>query len=199
MKSFVISLLLIASTLICSAQNSAKSSRTAQHSRAFLSAQEKLDFLARNGSSSHPANTPTVLSAGELSAFVNEGGVTLPKGVSNVKFSSTPGVITTTTKVDFDQITAGKSSMNPLMMLFTGVHDVAVVANATGSNAMGHVDVQKVEIDGVSVPRPALEYFVNHYLKPKYGDNVGMQSTFKLPARIDSAQVGQNSVTLRQR
>ncbi len=199
MKFAVISLLLCYSALISSAQATGTKSKSTHHSAAFLSAEKKLDFIAHNAKASPPSSAQTSLSADELSAFVNEGGVTLPKGVQNVKFSGTPGVITTTTNVDFDQITAGKSSMNPLMMLFTGVHDVTVVANAQGAGGTGTVDVQKVELDGVTVPGPALEYFVNHYLKPKYGDNVGLESRFKLPARIESARVGQNIVTVQQK
>jgi len=36
-------------------------------------------------------------------------------------------------------------------------------------------------------------------LKPKYGANVGLDSRFPLPARIDVASVGNNQVAVTQR
>jgi hypothetical protein len=44
----------------------------------------------------------------------------------------------------------------------------------------------------------ALEYFVSKYVTPKY-PNVGMDSTFKLPYRIDTAVVGQGTLTVTQK
>jgi hypothetical protein len=53
-------------------------------------------------------------------------------------------------------------------------------------------------LDGVEVPRIALEYFADRFLRPKYGSAVGLDSTFHLPARIDSASLGTDQVTISQ-
>jgi hypothetical protein len=53
-------------------------------------------------------------------------------------------------------------------------------------------------LDGSEVPRWALEFFVQHYITPKY-PNVGMTTTFKLPLRIESAVVDTGRVRLVQR
>jgi hypothetical protein len=177
-------------------QTSSTKHSTGKQSQQYSSAETKLDKVARHQSGT--AQT-TQFSADELSAYVNEGGVALPNGVENVKFSSTPRTIVAVTKVDFDKITAGKSSMNPLMILFNGVHDVTVTADAQAAGGTANVNIQSVQIDGVNVPRAALEYFVSKYITPKYGENVGMNNTFKLPANIDTAVVGQNTLTLTQR
>ena len=42
----------------------------------------------------------------------------------------------------------------------------------------------------------ALEFFASRYLRPKYGNAVGMDSTFALHNRIDTAVVGVNQVTI---
>ena len=61
------------------------------------------------------------------------------------------------------------------------------------------MNVQSVEIDGVTVPRVALEYFVSKYLQPKYGNNVGLNSNFAMPSHVDTAVVGNNTLTITQR
>ena len=51
---------------------------------------------------------------------------------------------------------------------------------------------------GMSVPRMALEYFVSKYITPKY-PNVGIDSQFQLPNKIDMATVGYHKVTVTQK
>jgi hypothetical protein len=193
MKSLM-SLLLLMVIVVAAAAQQAKSG---SHSKAYTTANQKFEQLA---SGANGGKTQTVsFSADEISSYVNEGGVVLPNGVENVKFSGKSGSVTAVTKVDFDKITAGKSSMNPLLMLFTGEHDVTVNADAQGSGGQATVNVQSVEIDGVTVPHAALELFVSRYLQPKYGNTVGLNNQFAMPAHIDSAVVGNNTLTLTQK
>jgi hypothetical protein len=171
--------------------------KSVSHSKAYASANQKFEQLA---SGANGGKTQTVtLTADEISAYVNEGGVVLPNGVENVKFTGKSGSVTAVTRVDFDKITAGKSSMNPLLLLFNGQHDVTVNADAQGSGGRATVNVQSVEIDGVTVPRAALELFVSRYLQPKYGNSVGLNNQFAMPSHIDSAVVGNNTLTLTQK
>jgi hypothetical protein len=100
--------------------------------------------------------------------------------------------------VDFDAIKEGKRNLNPLLSMFSGVHDVQVTAAATASGGKGHVNIQTVSIDGIEVPRMALQLFVNKYLKPKYPD-LGLENQFQMPDRIDSATVGNDNAVLNQR
>ena len=62
----------------------------------------------------------------------------------------------------------------------------------------GKVSVRDVSIDGFSVPRMALEYFVSKYITPKY-PNVGIDSQFKLPDKVDLATVGYHKFTVTQK
>lgn len=193
MKIFAVALLLVAVVIPSSTQSSTK-----KHSAAYLSMQKKLDAIARNGERQLSRPVSTEITAEEANAWVNEGGVPLPAGVSDVRFSSVPAVITAQTRIDFDKLTEGIRSANPLLSLFSGVHDVQVVAQASANQGIGNVRVDSMSIDGVKVPRVALEFFVNRYIKPKY-PNVGLDTRFKMPARVDLAVVGTNNVTVSQK
>jgi hypothetical protein len=118
--------------------------------------------------------------------------------VKSVVFQEQPGIVTGTSRVDFDQLKAGKNSYNPLLSIFSGLHDVVVTAHAYGVKGEGLVHVDSVSLDGVEVPQFVLELFVEKYLKPKYPD-IGIDSRFALPARVDAATIGLHRVTLTQK
>jgi hypothetical protein len=170
----------------------------AMYQSATASAERKFRHLAENAERPDPDQRPTVLTEREVNAYMASGNVKLPTGVKSVRFSGRSGVIDATARVDFDEITASRRASNPLLSLFTGVHDVHAVAKAEGSGGRGRVAIQSVEIDGTTVPRLALEFFIARYITPKH-PNVGLDSTFKLPSHIDTAVVGQGTLTVTQK
>jgi hypothetical protein len=169
------------------------------HSPAFASATEKFAWLAENGRSANPTTRPTVLTADEWNAYLKEGGVKLPEGISGIRISSEASLAHADAEIDFDRLTANRTRSNPLLALFTGKHQVTVTAHLSAANGIGTVHVDSVLFDGVEVPRLALEYFAGRYLRPKYGNAIGMDATFPLHNRIDTAIVGANQVTITQR
>lgn len=168
------------------------------HSREYRSMQAKLAYLKQNAARPHPDPKPTELTEAEVNAYFNEGGVKLPKGVSHLRLSSQPGLVDAHAQIDFEAITQGRGSSNPLYSLFSGNHDLHAVAQAGGANGTGSIRVQTIELDGVQVPQVLLQIFVEHYITPKY-PNVGITSTFKLPLRIDSAVVDAGRLRLVQK
>jgi hypothetical protein len=170
----------------------------AHHSAAYLSMERKIAYLKQNSEREHPDPRPTEITQDEANAYFAEGGVKMPKGVSDLKLTAAPGVLDGHAKVDFDAITEKARSKNPLLGVFTGVHDVHVVAQASGTHGTGTITVQKVELDGIEIPQFVLQLFVDRYLKSKY-PNVGLTSTVKLPLRIDSAAVESGKVELVQK
>lgn len=168
------------------------------HSAAYRSMEQKVAHLKQNAAREHPDPKPTEITQDEANAYFAEGGVKMPKGVTDLKLAATPGLIDGHAKADFDAITEKARSKNPLLAIFTGVHDVHVVAQANGSNGTGTIAVQKVELDNIEIPQMVLQLFVDRYLKSKY-PNVGLTSTFKLPLRIDSAKVETGKVVLVQK
>jgi hypothetical protein len=162
------------------------------------SMQTKLDHIQENGEQAHPDQAPTVMTEEEVNDYIAAGRIVLPQGVKKLKLEGRSGVVTAFLNVDFDEIRAGQNSSNPMLSLFSGQHDVRVEADASGSGREGRVHVREVTIDGFSVPRMALEYFVSKYITPKY-PNVGIDSQFQLPNKIDMATVGYHKVTVTQK
>jgi hypothetical protein len=160
--------------------------------------QQKLQHLQENAALPQPDQTPTTFTQQEVNDYVASKQVKLPRGVQSVRFSSEPEVITGNARVDFDEVKSGKGSANPLLSVFSGVHDVDVIARAHGAGHMGYVQVQTVTLDGVEIPRFVLQLFVEKYLQPKY-PGVGLDSQFSLPYKIDTAAVGKNQLTVTQK
>src|SRR5260370_33924264 len=98
---------------------------------------------------------------------------------------------------DFDELPSGQRSSNPLPAMFRGRPEVRMEADAAGSNGQGKVHVRSVSIDGLDVPRLALQFFVTKFITPKY-PNVGIDSEFQMPDRIDAATVGYHKLTVIQ-
>jgi hypothetical protein len=161
-------------------------------------AQAKVQRIERNAKLAHPDRAPTEFTEDEINAYFAAGKVQLPAGVQSVTFQGAPGIVTASCRVDFDKVTAGRRSANPLLSLFSGIHEVVLVANARGAGGQGAVEVQSVSIDGVEVPRFILELFVEKFLQPRY-PNVGLDSRFPLPQKIDTAVVGVRELTVIQK
>lgn len=161
------------------------------------SAADKLDYIHRNGQKEHPDTRPMQLSEVEINAYFAAGRVKLPAGVESVHLTGTPGTITGNCRVDFDKVKGARGNSNPLLSLFSGVHDIVVEADAYGASSQGHVHVNAVSIDGTEVPHFVLELFVEKYVTPKY-PGVGLDSTFRLPDKIQTATVGNHVLTVIQ-
>ena len=174
------------------------SSTQAIYDAAARSAQAKFDHIRQNAERTQPDQRPTTFSENEINSWLASGNAQLPQGVKKLQFRGQPGVINATAIVDFDEITAGKGSLNPLLSLFSGTHRVEAAARAEGSGGEGHVQIQSVSLDGVEIPRVALEFFIDHYIKPKHPE-VGLDTVFKLAYRIDTAKVGSHQLTLTQK
>lgn len=180
------------------AKSPAPSSTQAIYDAQAQSVDKKFAYIVKNGSRSTPDQTPTIINEGELNAWLQSGEAGLPEGVERLQLFAHPGIIRATATVDFDKITAGAPSSNPLLALFSGTHEVEARAQAQGRGGMGEVNIESVSIDGVTVPKMALEYFADKYIRPKHPE-LGVDSRFQLPHKIDIARVGARQVTLTQK
>ncbi len=174
--------------------------QAARHTPAYLSMDKKIAVIESNSSNPPAQPQTTTITQDELNAYLAEGGVSIPKGLSNVKIEFTPGTVHASSQVDFDQLSEGHGGGgNPIFSaLFSGTHDVEGDGQASGSNGQGTVTIETVKLDGVPVPKSALQYLIQHYVQPKY-PNAGMTSTFNLPERIETATVQQSQVALTQK
>jgi hypothetical protein len=167
-------------------------------SSAVASMEQKLRHVESNGELPHPDPTPTEFTENEVNAYFAAGRMNLPAGVESVRFQSDPGVVTATTRVDFDRLKGGSNSSNPVLTIFSGVHDVVVVAHAHGSGGQGLVHVDSVSLDDVEIPRFALQLFVQKFIQPIYPE-IGLDSRFQLPDHVADATVGERTLTVAQR
>lgn len=167
-------------------------------SRDLASAERKIDHIESNGRSPHPSQTPTVFTEAEVNAYISSANVKMPEGVESVTLDGEDGVITGHAKVDFDRVREGVHSSNPLLSVFSGVHDVVVVAHAHGAEGRGHVHVDSVSIDDMEVPHFVLQLFVDKFLTPKY-PTLGIDSQFSMADRIASATVGTHELIIIQK
>jgi len=191
MKIFKIAFIFLISTVILGQQQGS------QH-RLAASLQRKLDYIQQNGRLAHPDPRPTVMTEEEINDYMASGRVKLPEGVKKVTLEGQSGMMTGVATIDFDEIRAGQHSSNPLLSIFSGTHTVRVETDAAGAGGQAKVHVRTVSIDGIDVPRMALEYFISKYLKPKY-PNVGMDSEFQLEDKIDTAIIGYHKLTVTQK
>ena len=167
-------------------------------SPAVRSMERKLGHIESNAARPRPDSAPTILTEDEVNAYVNSGAVNLPRGVRRVRLAGMPGVVTADMQVDFDQITQASRPMNPLLALFSGMHEVRVATHAHGQGGVGYVHVDRVSLDNVEVPPIALEFFIDRYIKPKHPE-IGLDTHFQMPDRIDTAVAGQRQVTVVQK
>ena len=189
--------LLVLGTLIVLPPDSSSQARSNVNADRVAACERKLQHVQSNGALAHPDPSPTEFAEQEINAYFASGKVELPAGVQSVAFQEQPGIVIGTSRVDFDQLKAGKNTYNPLLSVFSGLHDVVVATHAYGARRQGFVHVDSVSLDGVEVPQFVLQLFVDKYLKPKYPD-IGLDSRFALPSRVDTATVGLHTVTLTQ-
>jgi hypothetical protein len=183
-KSLFVSATILTVTLAVSA---AKFSSPAAAADSF---QQKVEHIQANAEQPEPDPRATNFSQEEINAYFAERRLPkMPEGVKSVRFELAPDNVTAYTTVDFDELRRERRSNNPLLALFTGQHDVVVLAR-TQATAPGRIRVivENVEIDGLSVPKMAVELFIDRFVRPKY-PNVGLDNEYNLPARISTAQI----------
>jgi hypothetical protein len=174
--------------------NAASSSET----EAADSFQRKIDHIQENSKRETPDDAPIVITQNEVNAYFAQRRLKMPDGVKSVVFQFHPGKVVALTHVDFEEITKERHSWNPLLALFSGVHDAEVVAHAKGNSGRAQVYVDSVTLDGVNVPRVALELFIEKFVNGKY-PNVRLDGQYKLPAKLDTVTIGEGQSTVTQR
>jgi hypothetical protein len=72
--------------------------------------------------------------------------------------------------------------------LLDGERPVRVTARVTSSDGQATVDVQQVEISGMSIDGPMLNYLIDNYLRPTY-PTAKIGEPFRLGHRIERLEV----------
>jgi hypothetical protein len=137
-----------------------------------------------------------VITPQELNAYARqEVAEVAPDGVRDPKLELGPGTATATAFIDFGKLrrAEGKPPGRIMAYLIDGERPVTITANIRSSGGTATVDVQSVEISGVTIEGRMLDYLIRNYLMQAYPDaKVGQP--FELGHHIEKLDVQRNAV-----
>jgi len=151
----------------------------------FTSAQRKIDSI--QGGQLRPG-TKVTLSYPELTAWTKEK---VPDGVRNPQIRvNTPGIVTGSALIDFAKVQKAQGHEPGWLMakLLSGERPVSVTAKVRSSGGTATVDVQRVEISGMSIDGGTLDFLIRNVLLPMY-PNAVVGRPFELGDRIERLDV----------
>jgi hypothetical protein len=135
------------------------------------------------------------LTYAELDAWVAREA---PAGVRNPKVVvTTHGVATGSALVDFGKVRRAQGSQPGWLMskLLDGERPVSVTARIRSSAGTATVDVERVEISGITIDGRTLDFLIQNVLLPLYPDAV-VGRPFELGHRIERLDVAPASVAI---
>jgi hypothetical protein len=154
----------------------------------YLSARDKFDKL--RSERLRPGSRVT-LSQRELNAWLStELGAVAPPGVRDPKLELGEQAAIGSATVDFLKIRQARGKPPGWLMakLLEGERPVRVKTRIRSKAGLATVDVESVEISGISIEGRVLGYVIDHYLRPNYPDaKVG--KPFELGYGIDRLEV----------
>lgn len=156
----------------------------------YTSAQQK---FAQIDSDRLHAGTRVTLLPQELEAYVTHAA---PDGVRNPRLElPSPGVAKGTALVDFGKVRRAQGHPPGwlMSMLLDGERPVSVTARIRSGDGRAQVDVQRVEISGVTIDGSTLDFLIQNILLPMYPD-AAVGRPFELGHRIERIDVQRGSV-----
>ena len=158
----------------------------------YLSAKRKFDSIE---SDRLRAGSRVELSVGELDAYA---GQAVPAGVRNPRLQLVaPGIATGTAMVDFGKLRRAHGYQTGWLMskLLDGDRPVSVTARIRSAGGQATVDLQRVEISGLAIDGPTLDFLIQNVLLPLY-PNAVVGRPFELGHRIERLDVGPAAVAV---
>jgi hypothetical protein len=154
----------------------------------YASAQRKLELIENDRLK--PGSKVT-LSQRELNAYVEqELPKVAPEGVREAKLELGPSAATGSALIDFVKLRSaqGKPPGWLIRQMLQGEHPVTVKARINSGGGRATVDVQSVEVSGVTIEGRMLDFLIHNYLLPYYPDaKVG--EPFELGHGIDRLDI----------
>jgi hypothetical protein len=156
----------------------------------YLSAKQKLDSIEAGRLR---VGARVNLTYPELDAWVAHE---MPDGVRNPKVVvTTNGVATGTALVDFAKVRRAQGNPPGWLMakLLDGERPVSVTARIRSSGGTATVDVERVEISGVTIDGSTLDFLIQNILLPLYPE-AAIGKPFELGHRIERLDVAPAAV-----
>ena len=154
----------------------------------YASCQRKFDLIE---SDRLRAGSRVTLSQSELNAYVvQELPKVVPQGVREPRLELSAGTAVASALIDFVKLRSAQGSPPGWLMrqLLQGEHPVTVTARIDSARGRATVNLQSVEVAGVTIEGRMLDYLIHSYLLPYYPDaKVG--EPFELSHNIDRLDV----------
>lgn len=158
----------------------------------YLSAKRKFDQIE---SDRLRPGARVELTSSELTAYAEHE---VPAGVRNPRLQLvSPGIATGTAMVDFVKLRRAQGIEPGWLMntLLNGERPVSVTARIRSANGQATVDVQRVEISGMTIDGSTLDFLIRNVLLPLYPD-ASVGRPFELGHRIQQLNVQPGTVTV---
>ena len=137
-----------------------------------------------------------VLTSAELNAYARqEIADVAPDGVRNPRLELGAGTATATALIDFAKLrrAEGKPPGRIMSYLLDGERPVTITARIRSSDGTATVDVQAVQISGVVLEGPMLDFVIHSYVMQAY-PNAKVGEPFALGHRIERLDVRPSAV-----
>ena len=137
-----------------------------------------------------------LLTPAELNAYARqEVAEVAPDGVRNPRLELGPGTATASALIDFGKLrrAEGKPPGRIMAYLLDGERPVTITARIRSSGGTATVDVQQVEISGVTIEGRLLDFLIRNYLIEAY-PNAKVGQPFALGHRIERLDVQPSAV-----
>lgn len=161
----------------------------------YTTAKQKLALI--QGDRAQPGSR-IFLSSQELNAWVREGLMpSFPPGVRQPALEPGNGTASATAMVDFLKVrqAQGKPPGWLMAQLLAGERPVKVVASIESGGGRAKVDVQTVEISGMTIDGPMLDFLIRNYLLPNY-PQAKVGQPFELGHRVDRLEIKPGGATV---
>jgi hypothetical protein len=139
------------------------------------------------------------LSAAELDAWAaDEARLYAPGATRNIRLQISDGAATGSMLVDFLKLRQAATGEDPgwlMKNLFAGERQVTVSGRFESRNRRARVDVDRVEVSGVSIEGATLTFLIDNFLRPTFPD-VKVNEWFALGFHMDRFTVSPIGVSV---
>jgi hypothetical protein len=160
------------------------------------SVRRKIDLLEHGHP---PAGTRIQFSSAELNSWiVDEAHTRVPQGVRNLRLQFGADRANGYGDIDFLKLRQAATGESPgwlMKNLFSGERPVKVSVRFQSAKGRARVDVERVEISGILMEGPALDFVIETFVRPTFPYAI-VSEWFDLQYGVDHASVTPVAVTL---